>query len=226
MKTVAAVASRLRLEAWFARINWNAHLLPTVRGAVKEFSQESKVSGLGEVYLSVLSEDFSRGHYSNQKEEIWGDSITIGFGSRAVPVRAVVKVANRQRVLAETRAALVISQTVSGGVVAFIYPPTSDVQASENRYYAVKYWQNPATARIPHILHLLKLTTQTDQYCGNEVYPNRRGARVMAKLQAKDSVIASGGSKIWMWLTYVYKATRATLRIYGIGSPTPQIPKA
>ncbi len=222
MIKAAAKASHMKLEAWYARINWSAHLLPMVKLAVERFCASDSANAVGMVHLSVASEAYARGHYRDSKKELWGDSLTISLGTRGVPVKAVVPVAGRLRVLAEERAALVLSQALSGGVVALLYPPKSDTDESVKPSYMVGYWFNPREIRLQDLDRLLTLTGETDLFCGSEVFPNRRGARVLAKLHAKDSALSTGGSKIWIWLQYIFKVVGGTLRIYGIGTPSPK----
>jgi hypothetical protein len=219
MRKLISRADRMYLEAYFAQVNWHAHLLPLVKNTVQEFSLELKKQNLQEPYLSVLSEDVRRGYFDHQKSEIWGDSITVSFGSRPIPARAVAPVKGRSKILSEDQASLVISQSVSGSVVALIYPPSSEVAKPLKPYYMVDFWSNPREICPMHINSLLQLMNETDMFCGAAIYPNNRGTKILAKLQAKDAILANGGSRIWVWLQYVFQATKGVLRLYGIGKP-------
>jgi hypothetical protein len=219
MSKLIELANRMYLEAYFARVNWHAHLLPLVKTSVQEFSSELKKLNLKEPYLSVLSEDVRKGYFDHQESEIWGDSITVSLGCRPIPARAVAPVKGRSKVLSEDQASLVISQSVSGSVVALIYPPSSEVAKPLKPYYMVDFWSNPGEIRSVHIKNLLQLMSETDMFCGAAIYPNKRGTKLLTKLQAKDAILANGGSRIWVWLQYIFQATKGVLRLYGIGKP-------
>lgn len=211
---------RLYLETYFAKVNWNAHLVPLVQRVESEFSDELKMAGLKTPHLSLLSKDVRSGMYEEQKEELWGDSITISFGCRPVPGIPVVRVKTRTRVLSEDQSTLVFSQSVSGSVVALIYPPSSDVAKPLKPYYMVRHWRNPGEVNERDVRHLLKLATKVDVFCGSYVYPNREGERLLVKLQVRDAVIADGGSPIWVNLMYILRFAGGVLRLYGVGKPS------
>lgn len=219
MSKLIEIADHMYLEAYFARVNWYAHLLPLVKTSVQKFSSELKKLNLKEPYLSVLSEDVRKGYFDHQESEIWGDSITISFGCRPIPARAVAPVKGRSKVLSEDQASLVISQSVSGSVVALIYPPSSEVAKPLKPYYMVDFWCNPGEIRSVHIQNLLQLMNETNMFCGAAIYPNKRGTKLLTKLTAKDTILANGGSRIWVWLQYILQATKGVLRLYGIGKP-------
>lgn len=70
-------------------------------------------------------------------------------------------------------------------------------------------------------MKLLYWTFELDLVCSAAVFPNLKAGRLLACLQARDEVLRNGGSRIWVWLRYVFFATRGVLRLYGIGKPTP-----
>jgi hypothetical protein len=213
-------AQRLHMEAYFSRVNWKAHLLPIVEAEVREFSSQRRMQNLNEPHLSVLSQDVASGYFDEQKYEIWGDSISIGLGVRPIPVRAVAPVKGSIKVLIEQQPSLIFSQFVSGSVIALLYPPSSEVAKPLKTYYIADAWANPVDVRPKHVSQLLALLNEVDLFCGASIYPNPRGQRFLARLEARDAVLAKGGSRIWAWLCYTFKATKGVLRLYGIGKPS------
>lgn len=221
MNKLIGIADRMYLESYFARVNWYAHFLPLAKTTTQEFSLSLKKLGLKEPYLSILSEDVRNGYFDHQQSEIWGDSISVSFGSSAIPARAVAPVKGRLKMLTEERASLVISQSVSGSVVALIYPPSSDVAKPLKPYFMVDFWNNPRKIRSAHIRNLLYLMNEIDIFCSASICPSNRGTKLLAKLQAKDAILANGGSRIWVWLQYIFQFTKGVLRLHGIGKPIP-----
>lgn len=220
MKSLLEKSERCHLEAYFARVNWNACFVEMAASVVKECAKELGASGFGNINISVLGCDSRRGGYEDQKSEIWGDSISVILGRRIIPVGAVVPVRGRTSVLSESRASLVFSQSVSGSVVAMIYPPSSDVARSKKDFYVVDFWVNPSGVTKKQIKKIFRLFVETDLFCGAAVYPNSAGTKILAKLEAKDAVLANGGSRIWVWFMYTFRVAGGVLRLYGIGKPT------
>jgi hypothetical protein len=66
---------------------------------------------------------------------------------------------------------------------------------------------------------LMALAFKVDVFCSAINFPNRRGGRLMARLSARDAVLSEGGWRLWVWLRYLYQASRGMARIYGIGKP-------
>ncbi|MBK6999303.1 MAG: hypothetical protein IPH35_04820 [Rhodoferax sp.] len=217
--TLIEIAQHMHLEAYFSRVNWKAHLLPIIEAEVQSFSSQQRTQHLKEPHMSVLSQDVARGYFDNQKSEIWGDSITISLGRRPIPAIAVAPVKGSIKILSEEQPSLVFSQFVSGSVIALLYPPSSEVAKPLKPYYVVDSWANPASVRPKRIKQLLALMNEADLFCGAATYPNSRGQRLLAMLEARDAVLAKGGSRIWVWLCYTFKATTGVLRLYGIGKP-------
>lgn len=222
MKNLKNKTNKTYRESWFSRINWIAHLVPTAKSAHQNFCSQLEGLDLPAPRISVVSEDVRAGYFAEQNEELWTDSVSFSFGCRAVPGKPVIPVKGRFRVLSEEQACLVLSQSLSGSVVALLYPPSSDVAKPLKPFYIVDFWNNPHEANQGRIVKLLKLTLETDYYCGAANYPNPIGQRIMAKLEAKDAVLANGGSRIWVWLKYVLRVSKGVLRLHGIGSPFPR----
>jgi hypothetical protein len=221
VKDIQRKSDRTYYEAWFSRINWTAHLLPTAKLAAKSFFLEMDELKLDRPHLSVLSEDANAGYFDKQEEEIWTDSVSFTFGARPIPAKAVVPVKGRVRTLVEERACLVLSQSLSGSVVALIYPPSSEAAKPIKPFYMAACWNNPNEASKEAIVKLLRLTTEADYYCGAANYPNGKGQRILATLEAKDSVLAQGGSRLWVWFKFALRLSKGVLRLHGIGSPVP-----
>lgn len=209
------------VEARYARINWMAHIVPVAESAYTTFHRQLCDAHLQDMYTSRLSEDATSGLLDVPTKEWWSDSITFSFGNRSVPVEAVVRVPGRAACLSEAQASLVISQAVSGAITAVIYPPSSDVSKPQKEYYLVGLELDPSAVSEAWLLGLLELTYEVDVFCGAHIFPNRRGGRLMAKLRAKDAVLSEGGSRLWVWLRYMFSATTGVLRLYGIGKPVP-----
>jgi hypothetical protein len=221
MKSLLQKANHCHASAYFARVNWSACFVGLATSVVAECAKELRDLGFSEPYVSVLGHDARKGIYDHQKSEIWGDSISVNLGQRPIPVRAVVPVKGRMSVLSESRASLVFSQSVSGSVIAMIYPPSSEVAKPRKACYMVDLWMNPSDVTKKQIKKIFRLFVETDLFCGAAVYPNSAGSKILAKLEAKDAVLENGGSRIWVWFKYAFRITGGVLRLYGIGKPTP-----
>lgn len=222
MKSLLQKADRCYARAYFARVNWSACFLDMATTVVAACANELPENEFGKAYVSLLGSEARKGLYSEQKSEIWGDSISITLGQRPIPVTAVVPAKGKAHsLLSETRAALVFSQSVSGSVVAMIYPPSSDVARPKKDAYLVDFWADPSDVTKKQIKKLFRLFVEVDLFCGAAVYPNSTGLKLLAKLEAKDTVLANGGSRLWVWFKYAFRFTRGVLRLYGIGKPTP-----
>ena len=198
MRKLIQSAERVHLEAYFARVNWRAHLVPVVVAEIQNFLSDLKPLGLKNPYWSIVRDDANKGYYDNQKSEIWTDSITISLGFRPIRVNAVVPVKGRFRTLSESQASLAISQHVSGYVIAMIYPPSSDLAMPLKPFYVVDSWQNPGTVQPRQIRKLLGIMMEVDIFCGAEIYPNKKGTRLLTMLQAKDEILANA-SRSYRW---------------------------
>lgn len=205
-------------SARYAKINWHAHFLPIVKEAYKEFSIATRQEGLQSAFMTVLSEA-NAAEFNDATPICWSDSVSLTFGIRPVPCRPVLQLKKGLWVLSETQASLVFSQSVSGAVTALIYPPSSEVGKPIKPYYAVAMELDPSLYTKSDVLGLLTLAFEVDIFCGARVFPNHRGGRLIAKLIARDSVIEGGGSKIWAWISYIFKSVSLVLRLYGIGGP-------
>lgn len=220
MTSTSQKLEKCRDEAYFARVNWGAHLIDVAIPTLSKCAKALSDSGRAAPNIFHAEEDARLGRLDDQKTEIWGDSISVNFGSRPVSGRPAVPVKGRTAMLAEKGASLVFSQLVSGAVGAMIYPPSSSVLAPINEAYMVSFWENPAKVTKKDIEKLFDLLLEVDSFCSAAIYPNRRGSRVLAKLEAKDAVLKNGGSRIWVWFKYTFRFVRAVLKMKGFGSPT------
>lgn len=203
-------------EAYYG---WSNEVPELVQSVTSQFASDCVPTNCKNPILSVVSDNVAKGSYQDQKEEVWGDSIQIHLGSDPVPREAVVPVKGRSRGIAETRASLVISQGVSGHIAAFVYPPHSDVLKPEKSAYLVEMWSSPQKLRKRHIKRLLLFLYKVDLFCRTEAFPNRVGERLSGTLRVREAVLAEGGSRIWVWIKYAYRAVAGGLRIYGVGAP-------
>ncbi len=199
--------------------DWSSLVPDLVRSVTQEFAHDCVPNDLKAPIVSVVSENVARGMYQAQTEEIWGDSVQIDLGSEPVPREAVVPVKGRSKVIAEKRATAVISQGISGHIVAFLYPPSSDVSKPDKAAYLVRVWQSPQKLKKRHITKLLMLMYKVDLFCRTEAFPNRVGERLSGTLRVRDAVLSGGGSRIWIWIKYSYRVVAGGLRVYGIGAP-------
>jgi hypothetical protein len=221
-KKMFRIAEKMRREAWFAHINWQAHAVTMFEECFDTFQKELADGGVAtSMYWSSLRRDYERGHHRDVEREVWVDSICLSFGGRVLPGCPVVPVKGRLSALAEAGSVLVLSQTYSGHVLAIIYPPWSEVCSSERSFYMVDAWSDPRHITRRKLTKLFQMALEADTYCSAGISPSRRSGRILASFRAKDEVLRNGGSRIWNWLKYVLAATRGTLRLYGIGKPIP-----
>ena len=211
---------KCRDEAYFARVNWVAHFIDIAIPTLNECAKALSDSGQAAPNIFHAAEDARLGRLDDQITEVWGDSISVNFGSRPISGRPAVPVKGRTSILLEKRASLVFSQLISGAIGAMIYPPSSDVLAPISQAYMVSFWENPAKVTKKDIKKLFDLLVVVDSFCSAAVFPNSKGSRVLAKLEAKDAVLKNGGSRIWVWFKYTFRFVRAVLKMKGLGSPT------
>jgi len=206
-------------EAYFARINWKHHLLDIAKMALADFERDLDRDHQDKPRSTIISEEVAKGLHDDAKKVIWGDSICVSFGARPVAGIPVVSVKRQSTIMSEDCASLVISQFISGSVFAMIYPPCSEVLKPSKKCYMVAVWRNPRTATTKQIRGLLDLTHKVDLFCGTATYGNNTGAKLMAKLQAKDEGLSGGKSKIGANLRYAYYVLSVALKLHGVPVP-------
>jgi len=219
MKKLSYRLEKLSREAFYARVNWSAHLVPKARIAANEFATEQLVLGHPKIHFSVLSEQARGGIDFKGEENIWTDSICFSYGQELLRATPIIRVTEKYPTLIEERARFVMAQFLSGHVVAMIYPPESEILKCKKAAYVVAAWSDPNMIMGAKIKKLLRLTTETNFYCASDTFPNSRGQRVLAKLEAKDKIYNNGGSRFWVWVRYAFSFSKSALRAYGVGIP-------
>lgn len=210
-------ANRLAQEAKYRRLNFRYHVIPIVRKGLEEAQKLFREHGVVQIPPSITSE--LRHELEDTKETIWTDSITVRFGSRGLGIEPVVNLANQRAQLDENCGSLLISHSIAGHVMVMIAPPCSQVASSQKGNYLVEYWPDPCSLTVPKFHALLDLALKVSIFCSATTYPNTKGERLMASLQAKDSVLSNGGSRPWVWLMYIYNLVKGVARLYGMGAP-------
>ena len=209
-RTEAERANKEARESRYARLNWHAHVVPVVEESFAAFCSTLNAARLSTPFISRLSDAQASAPLNEGSEEIWGDSITISFGARPIPIRAVIPVKGRLRVLSEVQAALVISQIAStGAVIALLYPPKSEISRPEKPYFVARYFRDPRDIRRKNVMSLLNETLHLDCRCASVVSSTRRCARLIARLRAREEAFSGRPSKLWGWARYMYLAIRA-----------------
>ncbi|MDM7857730.1 hypothetical protein [Thiopseudomonas acetoxidans] len=199
-------------EVKYSHINWGVHMLPTIKQAADEFNQELSSQELPPVKLLIHSEE-SKGR-SAKKQELMGDQIEFYYDAQPIDVPESVPGRDSIVELEEEKARLVFSQSLSGGISAEIYPPHSEIAHPVKESYVVNSWENPGLIGKDDILDLLRLTTKLNAYCGSINYPNPTGYKLLAKLEAKDAILSQGKSKLWTWINYYTRDSKAGGRFY------------
>jgi hypothetical protein len=210
--------NKLRFESFCKRINFKHCVIPVVKEAVEDGTDIYEEYGAIKPYIHIISEEWLE-HRESTENEIWSDSIAIKFGRRPLPVRPVVPHKSRSKILSEDQVSMVISQSVAGDVVALIYPPKSDLLSSNKECYVFERWSNPADITTNSIKKLIKFSLEVNNFTQTLVFPNPRGIKATIKLQAKDEVLANGGSRIWVWVIYIVKFIRGVAKMYGMATP-------
>lgn len=200
------------------RVNFTHQVLPIVREAIEAATYLYTEHEIEKPRLHCLSED-RKIHEQTAKNPTWGDSITLNFGCIAIGIPPTVNVKGNCRRMSEVQAKLVLSQTVSGDIFALIYPPYSEVLSSADNHYVVEHFARADAITVKAILKLIELTLTVNSFTGTLVYPNAKGARLMAKLESKQSAILSGGSAAWRYIRYLISFGKGIGKLHGIGVP-------
>ncbi len=145
---VASNADRQTRKRWYARINWNAHVVPLVQEAVEAFGKEPWAKGHCPPHVSLLSDTIRPHEMPADPAAQLGDAISIQFGVRPGLADAAVPPGFSRPLLSAERAGLVFCQATSGAVSVFIYPPGA---AATPRYYLVARYRDPADLTRSHI---------------------------------------------------------------------------
>lgn len=206
------------MNSYFKRVNFTYHVVPIVIDAVNSHEDLYHEHGHDKPYIYIPSKNRAF-EIKKAEDETWTDSITISTGNNALPIEPVIPVKSRSRILSEEGATLVISQCISGGVIALIYPPKSSHLSAQLDCYVFERWDNPLKITQKSIYKSLDFLYRLNSYTCTNIYPNPIGARLMIQLQTKDEVLRNGGSRIWIWITHLIKSFRGIAKIYGLGVP-------
>ena len=209
----------------YARINWRAHVEPIVVARVAAFAKCLKEKGADGPYHEILGENIPP--WEQPREEQWLNSITVAFGARPLPLRPVIKVPTRRRVLTEIRAGMVFSQLASGGVVIAYYPPKSELAKPKREYYFAGVLSDPLELTRTLVDSLLTQLFRLDQACSAVTLRRGAGAEIMRSLERQDAAVRRDSA----WSS-VAKAALAAAKVASPlaklvaaahGAPTPPI---
>lgn len=219
---ISSKAERAAIESRFARVNWNAHLVPIVREIVSEFGNELKSKGYSAPHLSLLSEAVSSGEIVLDQSTHLGDSITIQFGMRPIATNSLAPIGKHPPILVEKRARLMFSQEAASGVVmVFIYPPTSANSKPTQPHYLIDTYQNPSALTRSRVRKLLRDLFEIDLCCSTQTAPSAASGKLMVKLEAREKEIQSGSSGIFAYMKYVGYLVRGLWSLYRASHASP-----
>jgi hypothetical protein len=211
----AVQANRNARESHYARINWHAHVVPIVETCFARFCSVLEKAEQDPPYLSRLSDAAQESFLRSVTEEVWGDSITISFGARPIPIRPTLAVKGRQRVLSEKQASLVISQmATTGSVIVAFYPPHSEISRPEKPYYVARLFADPRDLRPSIVMSLLRELYVLDLRCAAVVSPSKRCAKVMARLKAREDAFNGRPSSLWGLVRYGYYLAKGLFALW------------
>lgn len=193
-------------EVTYSHINWGVHMVPTIKQAAEEFNEELSAQGLPQVRLLIQSE--------SNGDDVAADRIEFYYEPQPIEVPDVIPGRERFAGLQEQKARLAFSQSLSGGISAEIYLPHSEIAHPAKASYVVAAWENPGLIGKDNILELLRLTAELNAYCGSINYPNPRGYKLLARLEAKDAILTQGKPRFWAWFNYFTRASQGGARFY------------
>ncbi|MEO6293416.1 MAG: hypothetical protein ABIO88_12450 [Burkholderiaceae bacterium] len=219
---IASKAERAAIESRFARINWNAHLVPIVREIVSEFENELKSEGYSAPHLSLLSEAVSCGEIVLDQSNHLGDSITIQFGVRPIATNSLAPIGTRPPILVEKRAAIVFSQAAASGVVmVLMYPPSSENSTPTQPHYLIDTYQNPSSLTRSRVRKLLRDLFEIDFCCSTQTAPSAASGKLMVKLEARAKAIQSGSAGVFAYVKYIGYLARGLWHLYKASHASP-----
>ena len=219
---IASKADKAALESYYARVNWNAHLVPIVRNVAENFGRQLEAEGYSRPYFSLLSESVSREEIVLDSSSHLGDSITIQFGVRPIATNSMAPLGKSSSILVEKRAALVFSQTAASGmVVALMYPPSSPAAKPTQPHYLIGAYQNPSELGGSKINKLLRDLFEIDLCCSTQTAPSASCAKLLVKLEARASAIQSGSSGIFAYMKYIGHLVRGLWYLYRASHASP-----
>jgi len=219
---------RHNLVAWFARVNWLHHSVPTVRATLDRFRHGVVGAGGDTIFLTLLSEAYTAALVAApEKEAVWGDAITVYFGGRAVPVRPIAERRGRISVLSERGAQLNFYNGTSGSVAAVISPPSSTAQSSSPPDYLVEIWRNPLHMRERDVQRLLYLALDVHLSCGAATFPNPTGVKLLDWLAKRHQSYQSSRrglfGKLFGWLVGYGRTAGAVYHTHALYQLVPNL---
>jgi hypothetical protein len=224
MRTMPIIKARSRRQSHsiareraYARLNWNAHVVPLVESRARALIAELTEAGEDAPYIDGLAEhgrmlrclwaivedDPEQLMKQNEdQKEAWTDSLQVDFGSRPLPLRAVVPVKGRTRVVAERRAVLLFSQLPSGAVAILLFPPSSEVAKPEPVSYLVRLLDDPRNLTEGMVNGFLRQLYTLDRTCSAVSLRSRAAKRCLRGLAARDAATRGKGPAPWLvkWL--------------------------
>lgn len=209
-------SKREEIETYYANLNWTVHAKPIIRSEAKRFECEVQEKLAAKIFLTVLSDE--KDSISTQ-ETIYGDSITISFGSRPLPCKPTVLGSGvTGATLVEKGPALVFSCAFNGSVGAFIYPQETDCSHPSRKAYMISAWRNSREFNKSDIRRIFKLFTQVYLF-GSSYISSKKTAKIYAVLEAKHLQITEGKNAIISYLLYLKYLINGLRKIYGVAKP-------
>lgn len=202
-------------ESRYARINWNAHLVPIARRVVANFSEVLKKERYSPIYLSQLKDSVTKDHPDFQTISELGDSITIWLGNRPIATNSIGSLHGESKLTIEKGASLVISQlAASGGVLAMLYPPESPVSKSSKPYYILDSFSNPRLLSETRFNDYLELLVKIDALCSTQNTPSVTASKEIVKLQARESALEGNSGSLFTYIKYLRYLVSGLFKVY------------
>ncbi len=211
----ATHARRAARESYYAKINWNAHLVPVVRRAIQEFGKDLQSRKCSPPLLTQLAEEISKGNMPQDANSDVGDSISIWLGRRPIAARTLSSLAGGSPILVEEGATLVFSQQAASGVVyVLLYPPSSAISKPEKSYYLLGIFQNPNLLTAAQVNQLLNDLIELDICCSTQTTPSLTCGKLLAKLDAREKALQGSDNKIFVYVKYLRYLCQALWKLY------------
>lgn len=213
---LASRAERTALKRRYARINWNAHLVPLVQEAVAAFAKDPCAKG--EWPQVALLSDIPHLEHADLEARP-GDAITIQFGAHPGYAAAPAAPGYSRPFLAEDRTGLVFCQDASGGVAVFVYPPAAARPAQ--RHYLVARYRNPAQLTRSRLLRLLHELFEMD-HCFSRHPASVASGRRLLLLEARSAALEAGSADLMAQVRHLTHLARGLVNLYRLAQATPK----
>lgn len=149
---VVAMAEREAEKRRYARINWNAHLVPVAREAVADFGGSSAAKDHPLPQLALLSDAIDHGEIVGDASVEAGDALTVQFGVRPGGIDSPAPPGYSRPLIAPGKPALVFAQDASGAVAVFLYPAGPSAEKSQR----IGEYRDPADLTRSRVRRLLR----------------------------------------------------------------------